>query len=59
MIVNKPDGWYVQSEKGRHLGGPFQTYELAQKRLAQCEAHAEKSQAVTQKISRTRRKRSR
>lgn len=37
MIVKKPDGFYVQSEKGKNLGGPYQSREAAEKRLAQVE----------------------
>lgn len=36
MIVKKSDGYYVQSEKGKNLGGPY-TKGQAVKRLAQVE----------------------
>jgi hypothetical protein len=38
MIVEKPDGFYVISEKtGRNLGGPYPTIVEARKRLRQVE----------------------
>lgn len=37
MIRKKPDGYYVVSEEGKNLGGPYKTREEAQKRLAQVE----------------------
>jgi len=57
MIVKKANGWYVQSEKGKGLGGPYPTYEAAQKRLDQIELYAHKAPAKQGAL--TRRKRSR
>ncbi len=38
MIVKKPDGYYVLSEKTkRNLGGPYKTEDEAKKRLKQVE----------------------
>lgn len=37
MIVKEKDGWYVKSEKGKNLGGPYRTEEQAKKRLQQVE----------------------
>lgn len=37
MIVHRSDGWHVLSEKGKNLGGPYQTQAEAKKRLAQVE----------------------
>lgn len=37
MIVKKSDGYYVESEKGRNLGGPYKTRKAAEKRLKQVE----------------------
>ena len=37
MIVKKGDGYYVVSEKGKNLGGPYTTRKQAEKRLAQVE----------------------
>ncbi len=37
MIVKKQDGYYVLSEKGRNLGGPYKTKAAAAKRLRQVE----------------------
>ncbi len=38
MIVKKPDGYYVISEKTkRNLGGPYKTRDEAKKRLRQVE----------------------
>lgn len=36
-IVKKSDGYYVQSEKGKNLGGPYKKREDAEKRLDQVE----------------------
>lgn len=36
-IVKKKDGYYVESEKGKNLGGPYTSYEKAKKRLRQVE----------------------
>lgn len=36
-IVKRKDGYYVLSEKGRNLGGPYSTREEAEKRLRQVE----------------------
>lgn len=36
-IVKKEDGYYVVSEKGKNLGGPYSTREEAEKRLRQVE----------------------
>jgi|GEM_PF-1256187 len=37
MIVKTAKGYMVKSEKGRNLGGPYQTKEAAEKRLRQVE----------------------
>jgi len=37
MIVKKGDKWFVQSEKGKNLGGPFKSRAEAVKRLQQVE----------------------
>lgn len=34
MVVKKPDGYYVMSEKGKNLGGPYKTRKAAEERLA-------------------------
>jgi len=36
-IVKKKDGWYVLSEKGRNLGGPYKSRNKAKERLRQVE----------------------
>lgn len=36
-IVKREDGWYVLSEKGKRLGGPYATRTAAKKRLNQVE----------------------
>ena len=37
MIVKRSKGYYVKSEKGKNLGGPYSTKGEAQKRLRQVE----------------------
>lgn len=37
MIVKRADGFFVTSEEGKNLGGPYPTREEAEKRLAQVE----------------------
>jgi len=37
MIVKRKSGYYVVSEKGKNLGGPYKTMAAAKKRLAQVE----------------------
>lgn len=37
MIRKKTDGYYVVSEDGKNLGGPYKTKEAAEKRLKQVE----------------------
>ena len=37
MIVKRKAGWYVVSEKGKNLGGPYKTRAEAVKRLRQVE----------------------
>ena len=37
MIVKKSDGYYVMSEKGKSLGGPYKSEIKAKKRLNQVE----------------------
>lgn len=37
MIRKVAGGYQVLSEKGKNLGGPYKTYEEAQKRLRQVE----------------------
>ena len=41
-IVHRKDGWYVLSENGKPLGGPYKTYKEAQKRLRQIEYYKHK-----------------
>lgn len=36
-ISQKEDGWHVYAETGKHLGGPYESKEAAQKRLQQVE----------------------
>ena len=42
-IVRKKDGWYVTSEKGKNLGGPYTNKADAHKRLGQVEFFKHKS----------------
>lgn len=42
MIVKKKDGYYVQSKKGRNLGGPYGSRLAALRRLKQVEAFKSK-----------------
>jgi hypothetical protein len=37
MVVKRKNGWYVKSEKGKNLGGPYSSKRLAVKRLKQVE----------------------
>ena len=37
MIVRRKGGWYVVSEKGKNLGGPYPNREMALKRLREVE----------------------
>jgi len=37
MIVKRAGGYYVVSEKGKNLGGPYKTRVGAERRLAQVE----------------------
>jgi hypothetical protein len=37
MIVKKKDGYYVKSDEGKELGGPYDTHEAAVKRLIEVE----------------------
>jgi len=37
MIVKRKDGYYVVSEKGKNLGGPYKTIAEARTRLQQVE----------------------
>lgn len=37
MIIKRVDGYYVVSEKGRNLGGPYKTRKRARLRLRQVE----------------------
>jgi hypothetical protein len=37
MIRKKKDGYYVMSEAGKNLGGPYKTLAAAKKRLRQIE----------------------
>ena len=37
MIVKTAKGYFVKSEKGKNLGGPYKTKDAAQKRLRQVE----------------------
>lgn len=36
-VVHKDDGWYVESEEGKNLGGPYGSEEKAKERLQQVE----------------------
>ena len=38
IIVKDGDKWYVKSESGKNLGGPYSSKEEAEKRLKQVEA---------------------
>ena len=42
MVVKKKDGYYVQSKKGRNLGGPYGSRLAALRRLRQVEAFKNK-----------------
>lgn len=46
MIVHKRDGYYVLSEKGRNLGGPYRTRFLAERRLEQIEYFKRKRETI-------------
>jgi len=37
MIIKNSKGYFVRSEKGRNLGGPYRTKAEAEKRLRQVE----------------------
>lgn len=37
MIVKRSDGFYVVSEKGKNLGGPYKSKSMARRRLSQVE----------------------
>lgn len=37
MIVKKTKGWYVISENGRNLGGPYKSRKEAEERLREIE----------------------
>lgn len=37
MVIRKRDGYFVLSEKGRNLGGPYRTRIEAMRRLQQVE----------------------
>ena len=37
MIIKNTKGYYVKSEKGRNLGGPYKTRVEAERRLRQVE----------------------
>jgi len=37
MIIKKAKGYFVKSEKGKNLGGPYKTRAEAEKRLRQVE----------------------
>ena len=37
MVIKKPDGWYVVTEKGKNLGGPYRSKDAANRRLQQVE----------------------
>lgn len=37
ITQSAPMKWYVKSEKGKNLGGPYKSKEEAKKRLAQVE----------------------
>lgn len=45
-VVKKKDGWYVESEKGKNLGGPYATKGEAEKRLQQVEYFKRQSPLV-------------
>lgn len=42
MIVKKNGKYWVKSEKGRNLGGPYDTREAAERRLRQVEYYKHK-----------------
>ncbi len=37
MIVRRKDGWYVVSEAGKNLGGPYESRDQAADRLVEVE----------------------
>jgi hypothetical protein len=47
MIVPRKDGFYVVSEKGKNLGGPYKTRKAAELRLAQVEYFKHKRKKKT------------
>lgn len=49
MIVKKPDGYYVKSESGKNLGGPYDTKDKAEKRLQQVEYFKHRSNENTRR----------
>jgi len=56
VIVNKEDGWYVISKKGKNLGGPYPDRAKAVKRLQQVEyfkkqGSFDKAEIVFEKIA--------
>ena len=46
MIVKRSDGYYVTSEKGKNLGGPYKSRSKAKERLAQVEAFKHMNKGV-------------
>lgn len=46
-VVEKGGKWYVESEKGKNLGGPYDSKEKAEKRLGQVEYFKHKKGAAT------------
>ena len=45
-IVKKSDGYYVQSERGKNLGGPYKKIEDAERRLGQVEYFKNKDKKI-------------
>ena len=39
MITGKSGAWYVKTEAGKNLGGPYKSKSEAKRRLAQVEMH--------------------
>lgn len=52
MIVNQDGKWYVKSEKGKNLGGPYSSRSQAARRLAQVEYFKHKAAEFIDKLTR-------
>lgn len=49
MIIRRKEGWYVISEKGKNLGGPYATKAKAKERLRQVEYFKRASEHKSEK----------